>query len=160
MIIPLGVAVSILLNDFPFLLDEHDPLHLKPCLIFSVSKKRQLQMAKKKKSEKKTTLLSFLTWLRSHLVFFLLPPVFFLHSWIIFFSSPAQLWLGNFNMMFMWTCFYRHDLFYFFSLVAVWTMHNRQFASRGFRWAFLTSVSDCSLSLRSLISSHVADESF
>lgn len=53
MIIPLGVAVSILLNDFPFLLDEHDPLHLKPCLIFSVSKKRQLQMAKKKKTEKK-----------------------------------------------------------------------------------------------------------
>lgn len=155
-IIPLCVAVSILLNDFPFLLDEHDPLHLKPCLIFSVSKKRQLQMAKKK--NRKKTLFPFLTWLRSHLVF--LPPVFFLHSWIIF-SSPAQLWLGNFNMMFMWTCFYRHDLFFlFFSLVAVWTMHNRQFASRGFRWAFLTSVSDCSLSLRSLISSHVANESF
>lgn len=52
MIIPLGVAVSILLNDFPFLLDEHDPLHLKPCLIFSVSKKRQLQMAKKKNRKK------------------------------------------------------------------------------------------------------------
>lgn len=56
-IIPLGVAVSILLNDFPFLLDEHDPLHLKPCLIFSVSKKRQLQMAKKKNRKKKPSFL-------------------------------------------------------------------------------------------------------
>lgn len=86
MIIPLGVAVSILLNDFPFLLDEHDPLHLKPCLIFSVSKKRQLQMAKKK-NRKKTTLLSFLTWLRSHLVFFFCNLCFsFTHG--LFFFPP------------------------------------------------------------------------
>lgn len=88
----------------------------------------------------KKQLFSLVTWL--------LPHIFF-PSLLDFILSLLSCDLVTLTWCSCGLNFNRHD----FSLVAVWTMHNCHFASCEFCLAFLTSVSDCLLSLQSLISS-------